>query len=168
MTASDDGATVTAPVSLYEWFRVFYSSLEAPELRGAPVHLRPREAVLHAGELLFVPRGWWHTALNLQPTVAITQNYVPVSSAAHVLRYLDPATARELVSGVAPTQRAQLHAQFLHVLRRHCPEALQQPPSAAAAAASPASPAATWWDKLVEEPAAEGGGSGGGFKFGFS
>ena len=107
ITASDDGATVTAPVSLYEWYRIFYSSLEDSELRGAPPAVRPREAVLREGEILFVPRGWWHTAINLEPTIALTQNYVPASSARHVLRYLDPATARELVSGVAPERRPQ-------------------------------------------------------------
>lgn len=27
---------------------------------------QPRECVLREGELLFVPRGWWHLALNLE------------------------------------------------------------------------------------------------------
>lgn len=28
--------------------------------------MKPRECIVNAGELLFVPRGWWHMALNLE------------------------------------------------------------------------------------------------------
>jgi len=177
VTASDDGSHVTAPISLYEWFRVFYSSLEAAELRHAPPQHRPREAVVRAGEILFVPRGWWHTALNLQPTVAITQNYVPFTSAAHVLRYLNPATAHDLVSGVKPAQRAQLHAHFVEVIRRCCPEALDEQVAEPASDAA-AAPERGWWDELASGGPAEAAagaedaepeaGGGGGFSFGFS
>ena len=72
VTASDNGASVMAPVSLFEWFRVFYPEIEASRHLGEPCG-RPVECVQRAGELLFVPRGWWHTAINLQPTIAITQ-----------------------------------------------------------------------------------------------
>ena len=131
----------------------------------------------------------WHTAINLEPTIALTQNDVPASSARHVLRYLDPATARDLVSGVAPERRAELRDHFLDVMRRGCPELdLETELAAAAAPAEAAAPASapppTWWDKLTSEappteqsdaadqaPTAAGrsGGDaeGGGFSFGF-
>jgi oxalate decarboxylase/phosphoglucose isomerase-like protein (cupin superfamily) len=41
-----------------------------------PSHLRPVECVVEAGEMVFVPHGWWHAVLNLDDSVAITHNYV--------------------------------------------------------------------------------------------
>lgn len=131
----------------------------------------------------------WHTAINLEPTIALTQNYVPASSARHVLRYLDPATAHDLVSGVAPERRAELRDHFLNVLRRYCPEVdVAAELAAAAAPATAAEPASaappTWWDRLTSDappgeisdaagqaPTAAGGSGGdaegGGFSFAF-
>jgi len=57
--ASDDGADVACPVSLIEWFLNFYK-----ESQKGPV--QPLEGICRAGEVLFVPRGWWHMALNLE------------------------------------------------------------------------------------------------------
>ena len=57
--ASDDGADVACPVSLIEWFLNFYK-----ETRKGPV--QPLEGICRAGEVLFVPRGWWHMAMNLE------------------------------------------------------------------------------------------------------
>lgn len=36
----------------------------------------PVEATCRPGEIIFIPNGWWHTALNLTPSFAVTQNYV--------------------------------------------------------------------------------------------
>ena len=57
--ASEDGADVASPVSLIEWFLGYYEECHSAKVK-------PREAVVKAGELLFVPRGWWHLALNLE------------------------------------------------------------------------------------------------------
>jgi hypothetical protein len=57
--ASDDGADVACPVSLIEWFLNFYKESQ----KGL---VQPLEGICRAGEVLFVPRGWWHMALNLE------------------------------------------------------------------------------------------------------
>lgn len=57
--ASDDGADVACPVSLIEWFLNFYKDTQ----KGS---VRPLEGICRAGEVLFVPRGWWHMAMNLE------------------------------------------------------------------------------------------------------
>lgn len=57
--ASPDGADVVSPVSLVEWFLKFYDQTH----QG---HSRPVEGIVRAGEVLFVPQGWWHLAMNLE------------------------------------------------------------------------------------------------------
>ena len=128
VTASADGTSVTSPISLYEWFRVFYSSLEEQRERSPPME-RPLEATVGAGELLFVPAGWWHCCLNLEgPTIALTQNYVPRCLAASVLRYLRGTgdAAEHLVSGISEELRPHLADQFAAVLARLQPQALEE------------------------------------------
>ena len=60
--ASADGANVATPVSLVEWFLNFYEE-------ACQGDVRPVEGVVRAGEVLFVPRGWWHMAINLEVRV---------------------------------------------------------------------------------------------------
>ena len=37
---------------------------------------------------MFVPRGWWHCVLNVEATVAVTQNYVSDCNLTEVLHFL--------------------------------------------------------------------------------
>ena len=66
---SPDGAEVASPVSLTEWFMNFYE--ETRRLKEKHI-----ECVCRAGEVVFVPNGWWHIVINLEESIAITQNYV--------------------------------------------------------------------------------------------
>lgn len=58
--------------------------VEAPDLARFPryAEARPVEVLLEAGEVLFIPRGWWHHFESLAPSIAIncfwaTARHVP-------------------------------------------------------------------------------------------
>ncbi|KAL1997575.1 hypothetical protein VTN02DRAFT_1436 [Thermoascus thermophilus] len=66
---SADQSEVTAPLSIAEWLLGFHALA-----RRTPGCV---EAVCREGEVLHVPSGWWHLVVNLEPCVAITQNFIP-------------------------------------------------------------------------------------------
>lgn len=88
---SEDGAEVVTPLSLMEWFSTFYMETQQP---GAP---QPLEVIVEPGEVIFVPNGWWHCVLNLEPSIAITQNFVSPRNLLNVLRFANDNP--DLVSG---------------------------------------------------------------------
>lgn len=62
------------------------------------------ECILKEGEMLFIPSGWWHMAMNLEETIAITQNFVPRHNLNGVLAFLKSRNS-DLVSGVPLNER---------------------------------------------------------------
>ena len=100
---SPDGAEVACPVSIIEWFMNFYESTKDWKKR-------PIECVCKAGEVIFVPNGWWHLVINLEESIAITQNYVSRRNLLNVLEFLKKPNACELVSGTR--DRINLHKKF--------------------------------------------------------
>ncbi|RDW74017.1 hypothetical protein BP5796_07459 [Coleophoma crateriformis] len=77
---SEDQSEVTSPLSIAEWLLGFHA-----EARKTPGCL---EGVCGEGEVLHVPSGWWHLVVNLDASIAITQNFVPRSHLAGVLSFL--------------------------------------------------------------------------------
>ncbi|KFK42213.1 hypothetical protein AALP_AA2G226200 [Arabis alpina] len=64
----DDGdVSIDTPTSL-QWWLDYYPLLAEED--------KPIECTLEPGETIYVPSGWWHCILNLEPTVAVTQNFV--------------------------------------------------------------------------------------------
>ncbi|KAI8598817.1 hypothetical protein EDD21DRAFT_381473 [Dissophora ornata] len=76
------GHDPTSPkrMSSVEWYLDVYPFL-SPEVR-------PIEIVQHPGQTIYVPSGWWHMVLNLDDTVAVTQNFADETNICQVKRAL--------------------------------------------------------------------------------
>ena len=77
---SEDQSEVTSPLSIAEWLLGFHADARATD--GC------REGICNEGEVLHVPSGWWHLVVNLEPSIAITQNFVPEAHLPNVLDFL--------------------------------------------------------------------------------
>ncbi|KAH0460372.1 hypothetical protein IEQ34_011035 [Dendrobium chrysotoxum] len=114
---SPDGSEVACPVSIMEWFMNFYGA-------SRNWKKRPIECVCKAGEVVFVPNGWWHLVINLEDSIAITQNYVSRRNLLNVLDFLKRPNANELVSGTK--DRVNLHDKFRAAIEAALPGTIDQ------------------------------------------
>ena len=112
---SKDHSEVTSPLSIAEWLLGFHS--EARKTVGC------LEGICNAGEVLHVPSGWWHLVVNLETTIAITQNFVPRAHLVNALSFLK--FKADQVSGF---KKASVSPYELLVknLRQHNPELLDK------------------------------------------
>ncbi|PWN26975.1 Clavaminate synthase-like protein [Jaminaea rosea] len=85
---SEDGAEVTAPLSLVEWFADFYDETLSRHGRGKGGDGQLLEGVCEAGETVYVPSGWWHLVVNLESGVALTQNFLSLAELPDVLEFM--------------------------------------------------------------------------------
>ncbi|KAI0234134.1 hypothetical protein L0F63_000412 [Massospora cicadina] len=158
-----DESEVTSPVSIMEWHLNYYQ--EAVN----EMDVKPIEAICRAGEIMFVPSGWWHLVVNLEDSIAITQNYVSHQNAEAVLNFMyhkpdqvsgwrfDPSCAHEEGDATpGDSKRQTLFDAFSEAYEKLNPELVAKIKSNR----SKANPAPTFWDKLTTQDEE-------GFKFGF-
>ena len=112
---SDDHSEVTSPVSLTEWLLGFHA--EARKSRGC------LEGLCHEGEVVHVPSGWWHLVVNVKPSFAITQNFVPRGHLPDALDFLK--NKPEQVSGFKNDMQDP-YGTFVARMREAHPEALEE------------------------------------------
>lgn len=114
VSTSSDSFAVKQPLDLIDWFESFYAqTVEMYAGKGLV------ECTCRAGEIVFVPRGWWHCVRNVgSTTIAVTQNYAAPSSVVHVQTFLKKFS--HCVSGISPELRSELWTEFdrVHTLTR--------------------------------------------------
>ncbi|CAN8298428.1 unnamed protein product [Cochlearia groenlandica] len=148
---SPDGAEVACPVSIMEWFMNFYGDTKRWKKK-------PIECICKAGEVMFVPNGWWHLVINLEDSIAITQNYVSRSNLLNVLEFLKKPNAKELVSGT--DDRENLHDKFKKAIERAYPGTIQELEKKSEEEKRAEEQKVTFWDSVSDSKA-------GSFKFSF-
>lgn len=112
---SADQSEVTSPLSIAEWFLGFHA--EARRTEGCI------EGICEEGELLYVPAGWYHLVVNLEDSIALTQNFVPRQRLASVLHFLRDKPEQVSGFGKDVTNPYEL---FLERLREQEPRALEE------------------------------------------
>lgn len=113
-----------------EWFRQFY----AHRTKGGTC--TPVEFESRPGDLVFVPRGWWHIALNTsdEVTVAITQNLCSPCALHHVLDFLRTKPGQVRCAPRVRVLTCPLHARAPPQPACKCSVALASSHAAAASA----------------------------------
>ncbi|GAB1198925.1 hypothetical protein APSETT444_008255 [Aspergillus pseudonomiae] len=154
---SEDQSEVTSPLSIAEWLLGFHA-----EARRTPGCI---EGICQEGEILHVPSGWWHLVVNIEPAIAITQNFIPRAHLTAALDFL--SNKADQISGF----RKDVHnpyEQFVNKMHEAHPDLLEQ---ALDELKKKAEGKKRKWDEIVhgksEQDDAGDSAEAGGFSFGF-
>lgn len=113
---SEDQSEITSPLSIAEYLLTFHALARATP--GC------KEGICAAGEVLHVPSGWFHLVLNIEESLALTQNFVPRSKLPDVLGFLRDQRAE--VSGFREEVCDRAYELFVERLQEDCPEVLEE------------------------------------------
>jgi Cupin-like domain len=112
---SKDASEITAPVSIPEYLLSFHEM--ARNVPGV------KEGICRAGEMIYVPAGWFHLVWNLDEGLAVTGNFVHKSRLPDVLMFM--SNKRDQVSGFAD-EIDDAYALFVERLKEKCPDAFKE------------------------------------------
>ena len=164
---SADGVDLVAPLSVAEWFEDFYTE--------AAAHPSVLECTTGPGDVVFVPRMWWHMVINVSTgaaddvCVSVSHNFCSPAGLGTVLRTLrdmpqcvagivdDSSDEAGGATAEARRRRAgrRFRDQIITTLREHRPAVLEAALSADAVKKSV-------WQSVTED-----NDTGSGFSFGF-
>lgn len=152
---SADQSEVTSPLSIAEWLLGFHA-----EARRTPGCI---EGICGPGEILHVPSGWWHLVVNLEASIAITQNFIPRAHLSAALDFLQ--NKPDQVTGFRPDVENPFE-RFVEKLRETHPDLLD---AALEDLERRKQGRKRKWEEIVHGPVEDDNGAGdeGGFKFGF-
>lgn len=80
VTVSEDQSEITSPVGIGEWVLsgFYHDVLKIPDtLIG----------ITFPNECMYVPSNWWHLVINLEDSIAITENFVPEKDLGNVMNF---------------------------------------------------------------------------------